>query len=203
MSEAGTSPSGTVPGGPEARYVARHLVVSGEELRRASGWLLVLGILLVVLGTCALFVPVFATLWIVLIYGWVLLFAGVAEVVAAFGSLRWGGVFLHLLMGIIDFVLGIFFLRHWDAGAEVITLLLAVGFLVGGAFRLVGAFSMRFPNWGWTALSGFITLLVGVLLWAWWPWNSLTIPGLFLGIQMLFYGWSAVMLALAARRHPW
>src|SRR4051794_12897751 len=107
MSAGDTGPYAAGTGtGPAGTYVARHFVVSGEELRRSSGWLLFLGIVLIVLGTFALIVPMFATLSIVLIYGWLLLFAGGAQVVAAVASRLWGGFFLHLLMGIIDVVLG-------------------------------------------------------------------------------------------------
>jgi uncharacterized membrane protein HdeD (DUF308 family) len=201
MSTGSTSPQGAGPGlDPGTSYVSRHFVVAGEELRRASGWLLVLGIVLIVLGMFALIVPLFATVFVITLYGWVLLFAGVAQAVAAVASMRWGGFFLHLLMGLVDVVIGLIFLRHWELGASVLTLLLIAGFLVGGIFRLVTALSLRFPNWGWTVLSGFITFAVGAILWADWPLDSLTIPGLFLGIQMLFSGWSAVMLAQAARR---
>jgi uncharacterized membrane protein HdeD (DUF308 family) len=186
----------------EPTYISRHFVVHGEELRQASGWLLLLGISLIVLGTLALIVPVVATLSAVVIYGWLLLFAGIAQVVASFAAWRWGGFFIHLLMGLVDIVIGVVFLRHWDVGAAVLTLFLIVAFLVGGIFRLVIALSLRFPNWGWTVLSGLITFAVGVILWVDFPWDTVTIPGLFLGIQMLFYGWSAVMLARAARRYP-
>jgi uncharacterized membrane protein HdeD (DUF308 family) len=199
MSAGSTGSLGT-GSGAGTTYVSRHFVVSGEELRRSSGWLLFLGVVLIILGMFALIVPLFATLWVVLLYGWILLFSGVSQAVAMFGSRRWGGFFLHLLLGLIDVMIGLFFLRHPDLGASFLTLLLIAGFLVGGVFRLVAALSLRFPNWGWTVLSGIITFFVGALLWAQWPWDSLTIPGLFLGIQMLFYGWSAVMLSLAARR---
>jgi uncharacterized membrane protein HdeD (DUF308 family) len=202
MSSGSTGPNTSGPPGGGS-YVARHFAVTGEPLRRASGWLLFLGILLIVLGTFALLVPLFATAFIVLVYGWVLLFAGVGQIVGAFAVRLWGGFFLHLMMGIIDIVLGLIFLRNVGLAAAVVTLLLAASFLVGGAFRLVAAFSMRFPNWGWTALSGAVSVLLGILLFAWYPLDALTIPGLFVGVQMLFFGWSSVMLALAARSHPW
>jgi uncharacterized membrane protein HdeD (DUF308 family) len=198
MSTGSTGPQATgVQTGPT--YVARHFVVAGEEFRRASGWLFFLGVLLIIFGMVALIAPVFATVGIVFFYGWLLLLAGVAQAFAAFATRRWGGFFLHLLMGLIDIVIGVLFLRHWDVGAEILTLFLIVAFLVGGVFRLVVSLSLRFPNWGWTFLSGVITLALGVYLWALFPLVSFTIPGLFLGIQMLFYGWSAVMLASAGR----
>jgi uncharacterized membrane protein HdeD (DUF308 family) len=200
MSEGSAGPVGT-GGGVQHRYVSRHFVVAGEELRQASGWLLFLGILLIVLGTLALAAPLLATDVVVLYIGWLLLIGGVAHAVAAFGARRWGGFFLQVLAGVIDLVLGLLFLRHPDRAEEFLTIFLAVGFLMDGIFRLIAAFSLRFPNWGWTALSGLITVAVGVILWADWPWNSWAIPGLFVGVQMLFFGWSAVMLALAARSH--
>jgi uncharacterized membrane protein HdeD (DUF308 family) len=202
MSAGGASPYGPGTAGPGDVYVQRHFPVTGASLRRASGWLLFLGIALIVLGTFALIVPVFPTVVVVIIYGWVLLFAGVSHAITAFVSRMWGGFFLNVLMAVIDIVLGVFFLRHWAQGAAVITLLLAAGFLVGGTFRLVAAFSMRFPSWGWAALSGAISILLGIYLFADWPRDSFVIPGLFLGIQMLFIGWSSVMLALSARSHP-
>ncbi len=202
MSTGGVEPAGTGTGPQFGRtYVARHFAVSGEEFRRAAGWLMFLGIVLIVLGTLAIIVPLIATLSFMLFFGWLLLFAGVFQVVAAFATRLWGGFFLHLLMGIIDVVLGLIFIRHPGLAAEVVTLFLIAGFIVGGVFRLVAAFSMRFPNWGWTALSGAVTLALGIWLWAWFPPASLFIPGLYIGIQMLFYGWSAVMLSAAARSH--
>jgi uncharacterized membrane protein HdeD (DUF308 family) len=201
MSTSGTDPNTAGPvSGPGHTYVARHFVVAGDELRQASGWLMILGIVLIVLGTLALFAPLFATGVVVLLYGWILLIGGFTQIFASFASMRWGGFFMHLLIGLLDVVVGLFFLRHQIEAAKILTLFLIVSFLVGGVFRLVTAISLRFPNWGWTVLSGLVTLAVGVMLWAQWPYDSLTIPGLFLGIQMLFYGWSAVMLAQAARR---
>jgi uncharacterized membrane protein HdeD (DUF308 family) len=198
MSEGSTGPVGT-GGGVQHRYISRHFVVAGEELRQASGWLLFLGAVLIFLGLLALLAPLVATGVLVTFYGFVLLFGGITHAVTAIAAWRWGGFFLHVLAAVIDVVLGLMFLRHPDVAASLLTLLLIVGFLLGGIFRLVVAISLRFPAWGWTVLSGVITFAVGVLLWVQWPWDSLVIPGLFLGIQMLFFGWSAVMLALAAR----
>jgi hypothetical protein len=35
-----------------------------------------------------------------------------------------------------------------------------------------------------------------------WPFSSLWVIGLFVGIEMLLYGWSLVMLAIAAKNMP-
>jgi uncharacterized membrane protein HdeD (DUF308 family) len=48
--------------------------------------------------------------------------------------------------------------------------------------------------------SGIVSVILGVLIWAQWPVSGLWVIGLLVGIQLLFTGWSLVMLALAARR---
>ena len=55
-------------------------------------------------------------------------------------------------------------------------------------------------SWGWLLASGILSVLLGVLIWAQWPASGLWVIGLLVGIQLLFTGWSLVMLALAARR---
>jgi uncharacterized membrane protein HdeD (DUF308 family) len=44
-------------------------------------------------------------------------------------------------------------------------------------------------------------VVLGVLIWAQWPASGLWVIGLLVGIQLLFTGWSLVMLALVARGH--
>jgi uncharacterized membrane protein HdeD (DUF308 family) len=60
---------------------------------------------------------------------------------------------------------------------------------------------MQFPAWPWVLLNGVVNLILGVLIWRKWPESSLWVIGLFLGIDLLFHGWSCVILALTARAH--
>jgi uncharacterized membrane protein HdeD (DUF308 family) len=46
-----------------------------------------------------------------------------------------------------------------------------------------------------------VSLILGILIWSEWPVAGLWVIGLLVGIQLLFTGWSLVMLALAARAH--
>ena len=86
------------------------------------------------------------------------------------------------------------------AGATVLTLLIALFFLIAGAFRIIVALTMRFPEWHWLLLNGAITLLLGLLIWKQWPSSALWVIGLFIGIELIFTGSAWVMLSLAARR---
>jgi len=173
-----------------------------REFRHNWGWFLGLGAILIVAGTIALGSSVLATLVYVIFYGWLLLIIGVIEAVQAFWQRKWGGILVHLLGGILAAVVGLIIVANPGAGALVLTLILAVFFMVTGLFRIMAALMMRFPHWGWLLVSGVITLALGIFIWRQWPVSGLWVIGLFIGIDMIFVGWSWVMAALAARRLP-
>jgi len=85
-------------------------------------------------------------------------------------------------------------------GALTLTLVIAVSLVVQGAFRIGAALSTRMDGWGSLLLSGIITLVLGLMIWNQWPLSGLWVIGLFVGIDILFYGWWLVSLALTARR---
>jgi uncharacterized membrane protein HdeD (DUF308 family) len=168
-------------------------------LRKSSLWLLVLGALLIVVGLVAMSSTFFATLATVVILGILLMIGGVVEIVDAFLGRGWRGFWMHMLSGIMYVVLGFLFVQRPLAAAAIFTLMLAAAFFVGGLFRIVVALSERFYGWGWVLLNGVITLILAVLIWREWPEAAYWVIGLFVGIDMLFDGWSLVITALTIR----
>ena len=172
------------------------------DLRRKWGWFLALGIIMIVFGMIALAIMPAATIGTVLILGWLMIFSGIVEAIHGFQVRSWGGFFLHLLGGIVGVLIGLLVVTHPVAGALAWTLLFASFFTVIGLFRLIAATRLKFPNWGWAAFDGAVTLLLGILLWADWPWSGFWFLGLSIGISLLLRGWSHVMIALALRSLP-
>src|SRR5262249_62089902 len=86
--------------------VTNRLPFGLEILRPKWGWILVLGILMVILGTIALYMIPAASLATALVFGWLLLVSGVIEVIHAFGVRGWGGFFLHLACGCLGIFIG-------------------------------------------------------------------------------------------------
>lgn len=184
---------------------SRYVTLAGYSLsdfQKNRGWFLALGILLIVAGTLAIIYDVAATLLSVLVFGWLLIIVGAFEALQSFWQPKWGGVFLHLMLGILAAVVGFHLVSSPMEGAFVLSLVMAIYFIVAGIFRAITAIAMRFPNWGWVLLSGVITFGMGVLIKSQWPISGLWIIGLFIGIDMIFSGWSYVMLALAAKKEP-
>jgi uncharacterized membrane protein HdeD (DUF308 family) len=170
------------------------------DFQKNRGWFMALGILLIIAGTLAIVYDVAATLLSVLFFGWLLIIMGGIEAIQSFWQPKWGGFFLHLMVGILGVAVGFHLVSSPAAGALVLTLVMAIYFMVIGVFRVVTAIAMRFPNWGWILFSGLVTFVLGVMIKSQWPGSGLFIIGLFIGIDMIFSGWSYVMLAMAAKK---
>ncbi|PYX92935.1 MAG: hypothetical protein DMG71_16660 [Acidobacteria bacterium] len=168
-----------------------------DIIRPRWGWLLAIGILMVILGAVALFIMPAATIGTALVLGWLLVISGVIELIHAFRVRRWGGLFLHLLGGLLGVFVGFLIVTHPVAGAVAWTLLFASFFTVIGLFRLIAAISLKFPNWGWAVFDGIITLALGIMLWLQWPSSGLWFLGLAVGVSLLLRGWSYIMFAIA------
>jgi uncharacterized membrane protein HdeD (DUF308 family) len=179
-----------------ARRVLRHEL---EAIRGNWGWLLALGIVLVVVGTIAVAMPFAFSLASAVAFGVLLLMGGIAQLVGAFWTRDWSGFFLSLLIGVLYVVLGVLFLRDPGDALLAMTLLLACVLMVGGLFRIIGSLMFQFPHWGWVLTGGIINLVLGIMIWQQWPVSGLWVIGLFVGIDLMFTGWTWVMLALAIR----
>jgi uncharacterized membrane protein HdeD (DUF308 family) len=171
-----------------------------REFQHNWGWFLFLGILMIIFGTLALGSSMSVTFLSIIFLGWLLIFAGAVEAVQALWQRKWGGLFLHLLVGILYVVVGFMVVANPGASALTLTLLLAMFFIISGIFRIIVSLAMRFPQWGWVFFNGIVTLILGMLIWRQWPVSGVWVIGLFIGIDLIFSGWSWVMLSLAARR---
>jgi len=173
-----------------------------EEIRKSWGWFLVLGILLMVLGAACIAKSQTATTFSILALGWVLAISGFVWLVGAFQTWAWGGFFVYLLNAIIRCVTGYLLIRHPDAGAEAVTMIIAALFIVGGLFRAIGAGMIQFPRWGWTVFAGLVSVALGIYLLATWTATSTFFIGLAIGIDLVFDGAALVGFAGAIHSIP-
>jgi uncharacterized membrane protein HdeD (DUF308 family) len=79
--------------------------------------------------------------------------------------------------------------------------MLAVTVVAIGIVRVVMALQHRgTAGWVWTLLGGIVSIVLGALIYASWPVSALWLIGMYVAIDLIFTGWSYVLLALAARR---
>ena len=170
------------------------------EMIQHWGWFLAFGIVLLALGIAAIVRSVTATVASMYFFGWLLVLASIFEFVSSFMVGHWGGFFLHLLVAIVCGVVGVLMLTKPVISAEALTMVMAMFFLVMGVYQLIVSMWTHLPGWGWQALSGVVTAILGVLVAAGWPLSGLWAIGLFVGIDLIFFGWAWIMLAIGLHK---
>ncbi|MCP3458858.1 MULTISPECIES: HdeD family acid-resistance protein [unclassified Bradyrhizobium] len=170
-------------------------------LRPKWGWIVALGVVYVIAGFIALGSVVIATVASVLVVGVMMIVAGVTEVIGAFQMKSWGKFLIWALLGVLYVIAGFLTFENPLFAAVLLTLFLGASLIASGVVRLFLAFSMKRESpWIWVALSAVITLLLGLLILARWPVNSVYILGLFLGIDLIFAGAGWLSLGFSLRR---
>jgi uncharacterized membrane protein HdeD (DUF308 family) len=170
-------------------------------LRAKWGWIVTLGAVYVIVGFIALGSVVVATVASVLVVGVAMIVAGIAEVINAFQVKNWGKFLLWALLGVLYVIAGFVTFENPLLAAALLTLVLGASLVASGIMRIILAFSMkRETPWIWVALSGIITLLLGLLILAHWPINSVYILGLLLGIDLIIAGAGWIGIGLGLRR---
>lgn len=187
---------------PSNSSIAGSIAAGLDELHDSWGWFLALGIALIVLGAVCILGEFMATLVTVLALGWLLIIGAVVSLVQAFRVHNWSGFFLYLLSALLRGFTGYLLIRYPFTGEISLTLLLASFFIVGGLFRAIGAGMLQFPQWGWSAFSGIVSVALGVMLLMQLPVSSLWFIGFAIGIEFIFDGASFIALGNVLRKVP-
>lgn len=172
-------------------------------LRAKWGWIVALGFVYVIAGFIALGSVMIATVASVLVVGVMMIIAGIAELINAFQIKSWSKFLFWALLGVLYIVAGFVAFENPLFAAAVLTLLLGASLVASGVLRLFLAFNMKRERpWMWVAVSGVITLVLGLIILAHWPVNSVYILGLFLGIDLIVAGAGWIGLGLGLHRVP-
>ncbi len=189
----------------ESRDVGRALAIFGQDMERAREhwWMfMLLGVLLVLGGIVALTYPCVSSVGAVMVLGIILIVSGVFTIIGAFWAGKWSALFLQLLVGILYVMVGMAVRDSPLESTALVTMFVAAFFIVVGAFRIIVSVVERFPQWGWALINGVVTLLVGLIIYDSFPLSALWVIGLLVGIELLFNGWTWIMLSLVIRQIP-
>lgn len=173
-----------------------------RELGPSSGWLIFLGVILLIGGVVLLALPLFGgvvvTQWVMA----VLVVAGIFQLVHALRSRGWKSQLWQGLSGLVYVIGGLAALFNPVAGAVALTIVLGAVFFVDGIVRIaLGIVSRPHDNWGWIVLAGVVSLAVGIYLLAASASApaSLVVIGIFAGVSFVFEGAAFLSLGLGAR----
>lgn len=172
-----------------------------EHVKRARKWLLVAGGLAVLGGLVSIVVPAVASVTVAILVGWILVLVGVTLAVDAFSLRRtrerWG---LRMLWAALTVVAGIYLIVAPLHGTLTLTVVLAAWFFTIGVLRLLAGLRERgTPGAGMVAVNGALSLLLGLLIAVSLPSSAAWAIGLLVGVDLIFYGVTALLLARALR----
>jgi uncharacterized membrane protein HdeD (DUF308 family) len=160
-----------------------------DAIKRHSLWYMVQGILMMIAGLVALVFPLFSSVAVVVMLGWLLIISGILQGISLIGASNVPHFWLQLISVGLSFVIGLLFLNNPGGGLAALTFLLIVFFIVGGMARIVFALTIRpLTDWGWVLASGVIGVLLGIYLFASLPLTATWLLGLLFGIQLLTEG---------------
>jgi uncharacterized membrane protein HdeD (DUF308 family) len=182
--------------------VAPHVPRANVYAHAAIGTTVLEGIILVLLGMLAIFVPLFATITVTIILGWIFLASGIMGLITTFRARQAPGFWWSLVSAVIAIAVGLILLAEPIAGAVSLTLVLIVFFVVEGVATIMYALEHRRElsgRWEWMLVSGIIDLILAGIIFAGLPGTAAWALGLLVGINMVFGGVALVAIALHAR----
>src|SRR5215471_2847363 len=177
----------------------------GHDVREAirNHWVLFLiqGLIMVVLGIFAVAEPMVATLAVTLFAGWMFILSGIVGLAGVFTARRVPGFWWSLITALLAIAVGIYLLWRPLIGVLSLTLVVAAFFAAQGISLIITAIGHRgvLPSWGWLLFSGIIDLILAAIIFSGWPGTAEWTLGLLFGINLIMWGISLVMTALACR----
>jgi uncharacterized membrane protein HdeD (DUF308 family) len=172
------------------------------DLQRNRGWLLGLGIILLLLGFAGLGMTFGLTMVSIMFIGALFIVGGVAQIVDAFKSHHWRGMTGHALIALLYLLGGALIIHDPVLASAIITALIAWILIIIGMTRIVMAIALRQASgWGWLLFAGLMAILLGVLILVQWPYSALWIIGMFIAIELIINGWTYIFMALGMSKN--
>jgi len=155
------------------------------------------GIFFILLGFCAIVIPQFFTVVIVIFLGWLIILAGATHVSRALFFKEMPGFGLWLGLGILQVVVGFLLIADPIAGVLTLTMMMTLFFAFEGIIKIYLALMMRpLQHWQLVLLSGVTALVFAIIILAFWSETAHWLLGLFLGINMIMLGVAMVKMSL-------
>ncbi|MCE5317263.1 MAG: HdeD family acid-resistance protein [Parachlamydia sp.] len=172
-----------------------------ENFRANRHLILAEGIVFLILGALAIALPAVFTTAVTLLFGIILLIAGVFVAVRIANMRSYSGKWADWLFAIALLATGILLIISPEKGALTLTAMLIAFFTVGGVAKvLVSLFTRDLPNWGWILVSGLISLALAAVIISGWPGTALWSLGLLLGVNLFVTGFALTTVALSLKK---
>ena len=160
----------------------------------------ILGFIAIILGILCLLAPGLTGTSVVIFLGVFVLAAGIVRMIWAFQAGSFGKGLLMFAIGGLTLLCGIALLAHPLFASGVLSIILAVYFIIDGISELVAGIQLRpSSGWGWMLFGGIVSILLGIMIWSQFPLSGIWAIGILMGIKLFFVGLIMVMGGSAVR----
>jgi uncharacterized membrane protein HdeD (DUF308 family) len=167
-------------------------------LQNVGGKMKWMGWLSIVFGILAIAMPWVAGESILLMVGALVMAAGIMRMIWAFRAGSLGKGILVFVIGVLTLLAGLAVIANPIMSSAILTIVLAVYFVVDGVSELIAAFSLQ-EGKGWLIFDGVVTVILGILIFTGFPFAGTVAIGVFLGIKLLFVGVTMLTLRSAVK----
>lgn len=173
-----------------------------EDAVAGSRALMATGIAMVIIGILAALAPLASGLVFDVLFGALLVVAGIVELFDAFQSARWQRGVLVALGAIVTLTVGVLYVMRPMVGLVALTVVFIAYLVFAGAFRIVLAFELPsgVPGRFWTFVSGVVALVLAFMAIRQMPATSLWLIGMFIGASLFTGGIARLSLASGLRK---
>ncbi|WP_457652157.1 HdeD family acid-resistance protein [Rhodocaloribacter sp.] len=170
-----------------------------EDLRKFRTHSIIIGILMILLGIAGIFLPTLMSLTTSIFVGWLFVFGGLFLAYHIFRNNRKNWV--AWFKAIVLLVVGVLLLVFPAAGVAALGMMLIVYFLLDSFSSIAAAINLRGRKGrGWMYLNSLLSLILAVIFIVGWPFSSMWLVGLFVGISLFMDGLALLLLGIFA--HP-
>jgi len=148
-----------------------------------------LGIVMMILGFLVMLAPILVGLSLLWILGFLVVAAGLCRMFWAFQTGSLGKGVLVFAIGALTLLAGIALLANPMLASGVLTIVLAIYFVVDGTAEIGASFGLpRGSRRRWLLFGGAISIVLGIMIWRQFPLSGVWAIGVLLGIKLLFGG---------------
>ena len=172
-----------------------------QEAAKAGGKSMTFfGVIAIILGILSMMMPGLTGVSVVYLLGVIVLVAGIVRMIWAFQAGSLGRGLLMFAIGLLTLLAGFALLAHPLFASGVLTIMLAVYFILDGIGEIAAGIRVRpADGWGWLLFGGIVSLLLGLMIWRQFPLSGLWAVGILLGIKLFFIGLIMVTAGSAVR----
>ena len=145
------------------------------------------GLVLIVIGLIAFFLPILTAFSITTVLGILLVISGILYLIGALAHRDSGYFASQLAIGIVGILVGILFLTH---GLTILSIVLGIWFVLFGLAMFHRAFSFMSAKvtMAFMIITGVLALLFALVLFSGWPFAGLEFIGEMAGIIFILQG---------------